>query len=231
MRKIYPMHCLAALAAFLAGPCLAGVTGSIEGVVHGAQGAPLAGASVDVEGGGTSVSASTLAQGSFRIFSLPFGDYSVRVNAQGYAPGLDNISVGSGAVVPLDVNLKPLSAPAQDEDLAPVVVESSRIRINRSASVSSQEINHAQISQLPGGATQSLPKVLYTTNPGFVQGSFGQVFSRGNHANMQYDIDGIQLPDSVSGTFGDAFSVLNIDRMEIITGGLPAEYGNRLSAV
>jgi outer membrane cobalamin receptor len=126
----------------------------------------------------------------------------------------------------------PLSlATAPQEDEAAVTIQSTRIRINRSASVSSQEISQAQISQLPGGTTQSLPKVLYSTNPGFVEGSFGQVFSRGNHANLQYDIDGIELPDSVSGTFGDAFSVLNVDKMEVITGGLPAEYGMRLAGV
>ncbi|HTB23636.1 MAG TPA: TonB-dependent receptor [bacterium] len=233
MRTIHPMLCWAALAALLARPAFAGVTGSIVGTVHGPQGAPLAGATVAVEGGGTALSATTQAQGGFRLLSLPFGDYSVRVLANGYAPGLDSVSVGSDAVVPLDVSLKPLSVPAQaeSEDLSAVTIQSTRIRINRSSAVSSQEINQTQISQLPGGTTQSLPKVLFTTNPGFVQGSFGQVFSRGNHANMQYDIDGIQLPDSVSGTFGDAFSVLNIDRMEVITGGLPAEYGNRLSAV
>jgi len=41
----------------------------------------------------------------------------------------------------------------------------------------------------------------------------------------------VQLPDSTSGTFGDAFSPLNIDHMEVITGGIPAEYGNRLAGV
>ena len=41
----------------------------------------------------------------------------------------------------------------------------------------------------------------------------------------------IQLPDSVGGSFGEAFTPVNIDHMEILTGGLPAEYGNRLAGV
>jgi outer membrane cobalamin receptor len=215
---------------FAPGLASAGVTGGIQGVVRDAAGAPLAGASVNVEGGGRSISASSQANGSFSVHDLPFGDYTVQVRADGLAPSLDNISVGSDGVTPLDVHLVAVSATAE-EAAAPVTVESTRLRINRSAAVSSQTIDQKQIAELPGGTTQSLPKVLYATNPGFVEGSFGQVFARGNHANLQYDIDGIQLPDSVSGTFGDAFSVLNIDRMEVITGGLPAEYGNRLSGV
>ncbi|MGZ3653387.1 MAG: TonB-dependent receptor plug domain-containing protein, partial [Bdellovibrionota bacterium] len=37
--------------------------------------------------------------------------------------------------------------------------------------------------------------------------------------------------DSPSNTFGQAFSPRNIDHMEVITGGIPAEYGERLAAV
>ena len=187
--------------------------------VSDATGAPMAGLWVQAAGqDGSSRGASTTAQGRFGLSDLPFGDYTVTVAAEGSAPFSRAVSVGSDTVAKLDVKLEPLSATADAGELN-VTVRADRIRINRSAAVSSQEEDQKQIEALPGGSTQSLPKVLYSTNPGFVEGSFGQVFSRGNHANLQYDIDGIQLPDSVSGTFGDAFSLLNIDRMEVITGG------------
>jgi outer membrane cobalamin receptor len=231
MSKFKPLLLAAALGV---APALhAGVTGAIQGTVRDAQGAPVAGAAVDAQGGGLAVSATSGAQGAYRLLALPFGDYQVGFRAPGFAAQAARVSVGSGEVVPLDALLAAVSGSAQagDIDAAAVTVVGARIRINRSAAVSSQTLDQGQISQLPGGSTQSLPKVLYAANPGFVEGSFGQVFARGNHANLQYDIDGIQLPDSVSGTFGDAFSVLDIDRMEVITGGLPAEYGNRLSGV
>lgn len=235
MRKMCHLFCLVVLAVFLARPACAGVTGTIQGTVRDAQGSPVAGAVVGVRGGGLSLSVTTQSGGTYHLLSLPFGDYRVNVQAPGFAPHADSVSVGSGEVVPLDVLLTSASvsntAGTEDVDAAPVTVLGSRIRINRSSSVSSQTLNQRQISQLPGGSTQPLPKVLYSTNPGFVEGSFGQVFARGNHANLQYDIDGVQLPDSVSGSIGDAFSVLDVDRMEVITGGLPAEYGNRLSGV
>ena len=226
------LFCLLCLAVLAPRPARAGVTGSIDGQVVGPQGAPLAAVWVQAMGqDGRAQGASTTATGRFSLQTLPFGDYSITIVSDGLAPYRAGVSVGSGTVARVDAQLEPLSATAEDEGELDVTVRADRIRINRSAAVSSQEEDQQQISRLPGGTTQSLPKVLYSSNPGFVQGSFGQVFARGNHANLQYDIDGVQLPDSVSGSFGDAFSVLNIDRMEVITGGLPAEYGNRLSGV
>ncbi len=64
-----------------------------------------------------------------------------------------------------------------------------------------------------------------------VEGPFGQIFARGNHANLQYQIDGIQLPDSTGGSFGEAFATANIDHMDVLTGGLPSEFGTRLAGV
>ena len=100
-----------------------------------------------------------------------------------------------------------------------------------SAPDSSKELDQQDIQELPEGATTSLPRLLYTTIPGMVEGSFNQVFTRGNHANLQYQIDGIQLPDSVAGSLGEAFTPLNIDHMDVITGGLQPEFGTRLAGV
>lgn len=96
---------------------------------------------------------------------------------------------------------------------------------------STVEIDQKQIERLPLSQEVSLPRLLAMTTPGVVQGPFGQVFVRGNHANIQYQLDGVQLPDSPSNTFAQMVSPRNIDHMEIITGGIPAEYGQRLSAV
>ncbi len=100
-----------------------------------------------------------------------------------------------------------------------------------SSSVSSSQIDKSDIEMLPQGDNIKLPKLMATTTPGIVSGPFGQSYIRGNHANIQYQIDGVQLPDSPSNTFGDAFTPRNIDHMEVITGGIPAEFGERLGGV
>src|SRR3954452_5534402 len=110
-------------------------------------------------------------------------------------------------------------------------VKAKKRLIQTSSATSSTEIDQKEIRQLPRGSEISLPSLLTTTTPGAVAGTFGQTFFRGNHANIQYQIDGVQMPESPSNTFGQAFSPRNIDHMEVITGGIPAEFGQRLSAV
>jgi len=123
-----------------------------------------------------------------------------------------------------------LTANSTQEKEMTIKVRAKRNLVS-SAPSSTKEINKDTIETLPQGDDIKLPKLLATTIPGIIQGPFGQSFIRGNHANIQYQIDGVQLPDSPSNTFGQAFSPRNIDHMEVITGGVPAEYGERLSAV
>ncbi len=103
--------------------------------------------------------------------------------------------------------------------------------IHKNYSTSSVTVDKSEIQKLPGGDDQTLPQLITTTTPGVIAGPFGQMYFRGNHANIQYELDGVQLPDSPSNTFGEAFSPRNIDHMEVITGGIPAEFGQRLAAV
>jgi hypothetical protein len=58
----------------------------------------------------------------------------------------------------------------------------------------------------------------------------GELHVRNEHANVQYRINGIILPDGVSG-FGPVLESDFIPNIALITGGLPAEYGYRTSAL
>jgi outer membrane receptor protein involved in Fe transport len=69
------------------------------------------------------------------------------------------------------------------------------------------------------------------TQPGFVPDALGNVYARGNHANIQYQIDGIPVPDSVGSLFAASIPTRLVQGLEIITGGMPAEFGDRLGAV
>ena len=65
--------------------------------------------------------------------------------------------------------------------------------------------------------------------PGVAQDSFGQLHVRGDHGNLQYRLDGVQLPEGwrCSASAGDAVRA----RMSLITGALPAQYGFRTAGV
>src|SRR5438309_3026341 len=66
--------------------------------------------------------------------------------------------------------------------------------------------------------------------PGVAQDSFGQLHVRGEHANLQYRIDDVLLPESIPG-FGQELETRFADNISLITGALPAQFGFRNTGV
>src|SRR5437868_6330697 len=66
--------------------------------------------------------------------------------------------------------------------------------------------------------------------PGVAQDSFGQLHVRGEHANLQYGIDDVLLPESIPG-FGPELTTRFADNISLITGALPAQFGFRETGV
>ena len=93
------------------------------------------------------------------------------------------------------------------------------------------ELNHQAIEALPQGTNTTLDKVLLQA-PGVSQDSAasGELHVRNEHANLQYRINGIALPDGVGG-FGQIFDTALIGNVSLITGALPAQFGLRTAGV
>src|SRR6476469_7212946 len=66
--------------------------------------------------------------------------------------------------------------------------------------------------------------------PGVAQDSFGQLHVRGEHANLQYRVDDVLLPESIPG-FGQVLETRFADNISLITGALPAQFGFRTTGV
>ncbi len=90
-------------------------------------------------------------------------------------------------------------------------------------------IDRQAITQLPLGGSTPMNQVLLQA-PGVVQDSFGQLHIRGDHANLQYRINGVMIPESISG-FGQTLDANTIQNVKLIDGALPAQYGLRTAAV
>src|SRR5262249_15353666 len=152
--------------------------------------------------------------GRYRLtFSAPDGRMDER-----------EVQIASGDVLELDVTM-----PTLEETVTVVAPKREAPRPTTTASSASQ-IQREDIEARPRGDSASVNEIL-ATQPGFVFDALGQIYVRGNHANIQYQLDGVPLPDTVSGLFGQFITPRLVENMEVITGGLPAEYGQRLSAV
>src|SRR5205809_2886641 len=66
--------------------------------------------------------------------------------------------------------------------------------------------------------------------PGVAQDSFGQLHLRGEHANLQFRINDVLLPEGITG-FGQELSTRFADNVSLITGALPAQFGFRTTGV
>ncbi|MDB5715938.1 MAG: TonB-dependent receptor [Sphingomonadales bacterium] len=80
-----------------------------------------------------------------------------------------------------------------------------------------------------GGADRNLTQVLLQA-PGVTQDSYGAIHVRNEHGNLQYRLNGVVVPESISG-FGQTFDPRIADSIALITGTLPAQYGYRTSGV
>ena len=105
----------------------------------------------------------------------------------------------------------------------------ARNRLSPSTGSSLYVFTRQAIASLPLGESTPLNQVLLQA-PGVVQDSYGALHVRGDHGNLQYRIDGIILPESISG-FGQTLDTRLIHSISLLTGALPAQYGLRSAGV
>lgn len=109
------------------------------------------------------------------------------------------------------------------------VLDKSRNQLSPEIGASQYVISQQAIQQLPLGDATPLNQVLLQV-PGVVQDSYGQLHVRGDHADLQYRINGVIIPESISG-FGQTLDTRLIDNLQFLTGALPAQYGYRTAGV
>jgi len=93
----------------------------------------------------------------------------------------------------------------------------------------SYQIDAAQIDVQSLGANGGFDQVLLRT-PSMAQDSFGQVHLRGEHANLQYRVNDVLLPEGIAG-FSQELDIPFVKTVSILTGSLPAQYGYRTAGV
>jgi outer membrane receptor protein involved in Fe transport len=108
-------------------------------------------------------------------------------------------------------------------------LDRARNQLSPDIGASQYVIDQQAIQQLPLGDATPLNQVLLQA-PGFVQDSYGQLHVRGDHADLQYRINGVIIPESISG-FGQTLDTRLIDNIQVLTGALPAQYGYRTAGV
>ncbi|MGO8838264.1 MAG: TonB-dependent receptor [Limisphaerales bacterium] len=92
-------------------------------------------------------------------------------------------------------------------------------------------IDKDQIAALSQGGNAPMNQVVLRA-PGVAEDSAanGDLHVRGEHANLQYRINDVLLPEGITG-FGLELDPRFVESMQLITGSLPAQYGFRTAGV
>jgi len=123
------------------------------------------------------------------------------------------------------------AAPLETET---VVVKAKRLntarnRIQPSLGATITRFDAKTLAAVAQGSNAGLNQVLLRA-PGVAEDSFGQIHVRGDHNDVQYRLDGVELPEGLS-VFSQALQTRFAHSVDFITGALPAQYGQLQAAV
>ena len=200
----------------------------VVGLLQDSLGRPVAGAEVSLQAasGAVIATARSDSKGRFYFDKVVPGTYAVTAKKQSFKPALKIAAVRAGRPTELT-----LAMASEQLSLAVVAkrLDVARNSLSPQTGGSVYRFNRQTIHDLPQGSNTPLNQVLLQA-PGVAQDSFGQIHVRGEHADLQYRINGVQLPEGLTG-FGQVLSPRFADSINFLTGALPAEYGYRTAGV
>ncbi|MDD9819711.1 MAG: TonB-dependent receptor [Nitrospira sp.] len=161
--------------------------------------------------------------GEFVLVAPHPGTFSVQARRETSQSAAVVLVIGDDAPAPLVLTIK------ETEELALEIV-APRYPTNPKASGETYSVSRQDIESLPKGNNLDLNEVLAII-PSAANGGLKQVHIRQEHANLQFRIDGVPIPDTVTTQFTDLIHPRAWKRADIILGGMEAQYGNRTAAV
>ena len=215
-------------------PCLlttslahATVFGRVQGVVHDPQHRPVAGAWVTLRAVPSTFVASvqTDANGSFRFFAAPLGEYLVIVKDGGFQDAEQALTLASDTSPVLHLQLAVAGA---NESVT--VGERMGEQPNVDSVTPTTLVNRGEIEDTPGAdRTNSLAMIT-----DFVPGAYmthDMLHMRGGH-QVSWELDGVQIPNTnIASNVGAQIDPKDIDYLEVERGSYGAGVGDRTYGV
>src|SRR5262250_701488 len=204
-------------------------TGSIQGQVVDSSGAAVSGAKVSIYNAGTNFQATTQTDdsGTFKVFNIPYNDYKVRVEVQGFQPAEQGVDIHSA--VPAQVTFT-LTVAAVSEQVN--VTADQAHTVERDQTSADTDLNTTMLGKSIGGApAKSGLAAMVQTAPGVVTDDNQRIHVRGSESNVQTVVNGVPITDNMSAMFSTSIDPRTSSQVEVITGGIPAEFGDKLGAV
>jgi hypothetical protein len=200
--------------------------GELQIEVHDPQGAALnASGELVSEGNQFHLDFTVGDDGRYIAQDLAFGVYRVSVSHTGFVSAVQAVEIRS--IVPqhlsLVLGLKPVETQVQVSETATLV---DPVRTNTVYTVGSQTIGEQLSPQAGRGVID-----VVDAQPGWLQEANGVLHPRGSEYDVQYVVDGLPLTESRSPAFAPPMESSDVESMQVMTAGFPAEYGRKLGGV
>ena len=180
-----------------------------------------------LQSGETHIQQKSISNDSGEVFfrGLPFGAYLVAIEDPRFEPVRESISITSEVSKELRFELKihPLMQNLTISDLPPLLDPQ---KTNSSLHRGEEQIQR-RFASLPNRDAINM----VASMPGWVLENNGVLHPRGSEYQTQYVLDGIPVLDNRSPAFASGPLLDSTESFEVMTGGIPAEYGRKLGGV
>src|SRR5580704_4776936 len=205
-----------------------GNSGSIEGVVKDPSGGVVAGAQVEISFPVTGYQRQTTtgSDGAFRFTNVPFNPYHLTVTADKFAAYSQDVDVRSTVPASVQISLKIGTAATS------VTVEANAGDLVEKDPSFHTDVDTSLTDRLPlESQSSSVSSLVTLVSPGVVADSNGLFHGLGDHAENSFSVDGQPITDQQSKVFSNQIPLDSIQSLEAVSGGPPAEYGDKTSLV
>lgn len=200
-------------------------TGTVRGTVTDPTGAVISRAAVRLSSarGEYNRTISTDSEGRYRFTGVPLAEFTLHVETPGFAPADFTGEVQSSAAVIHNIQFKGAAAVQQ------ITVTDSVLGLG--ASATHVDFDDDDLEKRPlTNPNRDLPAVVESV-PGVVAEENGRMHLRGAESQPQYVLDGVPISENLTSTFATALDTENVRSSQVITGNLPAEFGERTAGV
>jgi hypothetical protein len=212
-------------------------TGTLEGRIEDPSSALVSSAEVNLTNPQTGLTRATKSSGdgTFHFSNLPVGEYTLTVNANGFAPfSASAIRIDIGQVVTYPVTLQLASGRTEVKVTAQtVMVDTSQTigNVVSSAEAADLPLNGRDLTQLGLLQPGVVPMTTGLAEAGGIARA-GQAFAVNGLApeSNNYLLDGASNVDSVNGGYAIRIPVDAVSEFRILTLNAPAEYGQTSGA-
>jgi len=200
----------------------------VEGTVHDKTGAAVAGAMVELKrDNGSQVAAQmSAADGQFRFNAIEAGAYRVHATAPNFYSSAYEFVLRQRQPLTLDIELERKESVAER-----VEVKEHYLTVDPQKTGSSYTFTRADLERLPDPLIESTNDLANNLMPGASDSHDNFLAVRGTEFSLHEFVNGVSFLDNMQPQYAPGVSPQIFETVDLMTGGFPAEYGNRFGGV